>query len=66
MPSRFAGALVVAAAAIALCVVGYRQMTTTPARHEATQASCTAESIKDIGDITERAIQSSKCAQLLK
>ena len=66
MPSKVAGALVVGAAAAALCVVGYRQTTTTPARHEATPASCTPQSIKDIGDITERAIQSAKCAQPLK
>jgi hypothetical protein len=66
MPSKFAGALVVAGAAIALCVVGYRQMTTKPMPREATQAACTPESIKGIGDITERAIQSSKCAQLVK
>jgi hypothetical protein len=66
MPSKFAGTLVVAGAAIALCVVGYRQMTAKPVQHEATPASCTPKSIKGIGDITERAIQSSNCAQLLK
>jgi hypothetical protein len=66
MPSRFAGALVVAGAAVALCLVGYRQMTTQPVLHEATPTSCMPESIKGIADITARAIQSSKCAQLVK
>jgi len=58
--------LVVAAAAMVVCVLGYRQMTATPARHETTQAACTPEAIKAIVDITERAIQSSRCAQRVK
>jgi len=66
MQSKFARPLIVAAAAIALCVVGYRQMTTKPVLHQVTQASCTPESIKRIVNITERAIQSSKCAQSAK
>jgi hypothetical protein len=63
MRSKFAGPLVTIAAAIALCVVGYRQITSKPALHEVTPAACTPEAIKNIADITERAIQSSKCAQ---
>jgi hypothetical protein len=66
MRSKFASALVVVGAACALCVVGYRQMTSKPVLHEVTPASCTPESIKSIANITERAIQSSKCAQLGK
>jgi hypothetical protein len=66
MPSRFAGALVVVGAAVALCAVGYRQMRSKPVLHEATPAACSQQAIKEIGDITERAIQSSRCARLLK
>jgi hypothetical protein len=66
MPSKFARPLIVVVAAIALCVVGYRQMTTKPVLHEVTPAACTPEAIKSIVNITERAIQSSKCAQPAK
>jgi hypothetical protein len=66
MRSKFVGPLVVAGAAVALCVVGYRQMTSKPVLHEVTPASCTSEAIKSIVNITERAIQSSKCAQPAK
>lgn len=63
MRSKFAGPLLAIAAAIALCVVGYRQMTSKPALHEVTPAACTPDAIRSIADITARAIQSSKCAQ---
>jgi hypothetical protein len=66
MRSKFAGPLVVACAAIALGVVGYRQMTSKPVLHDVTPASCSPEAIKNIANITERAIQSSKCAQSVK
>jgi hypothetical protein len=66
MRSKFAGPLVVVGATIALCVIGYRQMTSKPVLHEVTPVSCTPESIKSITNITERAIQSSKCAQIAK
>ncbi len=58
--------LAVAVAAIVLCVLGYRQMTAKPVQHETTQVACTPEAIKGIVDITERAIQSSRCAQRVK
>jgi hypothetical protein len=58
--------LVVAAAAIVVCLLGYRQMTAKPVPHATTQAGCTPEAVKGIVDITERAIQSSRCAQRVK
>jgi len=58
--------LALAGAAIVLCVLGYRQMTVKPVPHQTTQPACTPEAVKAIVDITERAIQSSRCAQRVK
>ena len=58
--------LALAGAAVVLCLLGYRQMTAKPAQHETTQAACTPAAIKGIVDITERAIQWSRCAQGVK
>lgn len=66
MRSKFAGALVIAGAAVALGVAGVHQMKATPALHDTAQASCTPEAVKRIADITERAIQASKCAQAVR
>ena len=66
MRPKFAGALIMVCATVAVCVVGYRQMTTKPVLHAVTPANCTPEAIKGIVNITERAIQSSKCAQPVK
>lgn len=50
-------------AAAALAVTGYREMTRAPQAHVVDAAGCTPEAIKRIDNITERAIQSSQCAQ---
>jgi entry exclusion lipoprotein TrbK len=58
--------ILLACATAALVVTGYKEMTSKPQVHTVDNASCTADAIKSIDSITERAIQSSKCAQLPK
>ena len=58
--------LLMACAAAGLIVTGYKEMQRKPQVHAVDQASCTPEAIKSIDTITERAIQSAKCAQLGK
>jgi entry exclusion lipoprotein TrbK len=55
-----------ACATAALVVTGYKEMTSKPQARTVDSASCTPDAIKHIDSITERAIQSSKCAQLVK
>jgi entry exclusion lipoprotein TrbK len=58
--------ILLACATAALVVTGYKEMNRKPQAHTVDNASCTADAIKQIDSITERAIQSSKCAQLPK
>jgi hypothetical protein len=60
--TRFNWVLLVCASA-ALVFTGYKEMSSKPQQHVVSQAGCTAEAIRSIDNITERAIQSSKCAQ---
>lgn len=62
MQSRFNWILLVCAAA-ALAITGYREISRKPQMHVVNEANCSPEAIKGIANITERAIQSSKCAQ---
>lgn len=55
-----------ACAAAGLVVTGYKEMNSKPQAHTVDSISCTPQAIKSIDSITERAIQSSKCAQLGK
>jgi entry exclusion lipoprotein TrbK len=50
-------------ASVALVFTGYREMSSRPQQHVVNEVGCTAEAIKSIDNITERAVQSSKCAQ---
>jgi len=50
-------------AAAALVFTGYKEISRKPQPHVVDDAGCTQQAIKDIDNITERAIQSSKCAQ---
>jgi hypothetical protein len=52
-----------AVAAVALIFTGYREISSKPQAHAVSEAGCTPQAIKGIANITERAIQSSKCAQ---
>lgn len=65
MPRRVNWVLLVCAAA-ALIFTGYKQISSKPQQHIVDDAGCTPEAIKRIDNITERAIQSSKCAQRTK
>jgi len=58
--------ILLACATAALVVTGYKEMSARPQAHTVDNASCTPDAIKRIDSITERAIQSSKCAQLPK
>ncbi|MYM31246.1 entry exclusion lipoprotein TrbK [Duganella sp. CY15W] len=58
--------ILLACAAAALVVTGYKEMHAKPQPHLVNEASCTPEAIKRIDSITERAIQSSQCAQRAK
>lgn len=58
--------ILLACATAALVITGYKEMTSKPQVHAVDHASCTADAIKRIDSITERAIQSSNCAQLQK
>ncbi len=53
-------------AAAALVFTGYREMRREPQIHIVDDAGCTPAAIKSIDNITERAIQSSKCSQRAK
>lgn len=55
--------LLMAFAAAALIFTGYQQIGGKPQPHVVNDAGCTPEAIKRISNITERAIQSSQCAQ---
>jgi hypothetical protein len=55
--------ILLACASAALVVTGYREINSKPQLHVVTPAGCTQEAIKAIDSITERAIQSSRCAQ---
>jgi entry exclusion lipoprotein TrbK len=55
--------VLVAVAAVALVVTGYKEMNRKPQVHAVNDSACTQQAIKGIDNITERAIQSSKCAQ---
>lgn len=55
--------ILLAIAAVALVITGYQEINAKPQAHEVSENGCTAQAIKDIDNITERAIQSSKCAQ---
>jgi entry exclusion lipoprotein TrbK len=50
-------------AAVGLVFTGYKEMNSKPQAHVVNDGACTQEAIKQINSITERAIQSSKCAQ---
>jgi hypothetical protein len=50
-------------ATIALVFTGYRELNSKPQIHAVNDDACTQEAIKAIGSITERAVQSSRCAQ---
>lgn len=56
-------AMLLAIAAVALVVTGYQEINAKPQQHEVSDNGCAAQAIKKIDSITERAIQSSKCAQ---
>ena len=58
--------VLLACATAALVVTGYKEMTSKPQAHTVDNASCTPDAIKRIDSITERAIHSSRCAQLPK
>lgn len=55
--------ILLACATAALVVTGYKEMNSKPQLHAVDSASCTSDAIKRIDSITERAIQSSKCAE---
>lgn len=55
--------LLMGGAAAALIFTGYQQIGRKPQPHVVSDAGCTPEAIKSISNITERAIQSSQCAQ---
>ncbi|MYM34350.1 entry exclusion lipoprotein TrbK [Duganella sp. FT94W] len=55
--------LLMGCAAAALAVTAYQQLGGKPQPHVVNDAGCTPEAIKRINNITERAIQSSRCAQ---
>lgn len=50
-------------AAVGLAFTGYQEVNSKPRVRAVDQASCTADAIKRIDSITERAIQSAKCAE---
>lgn len=56
-------AVLLAVAAVALVFTGYKELNRKPQAHAVNDSACTQEGIKSIDNITERAIQSSKCAQ---
>ncbi|HEX5342068.1 MAG TPA: hypothetical protein VFX55_06210 [Duganella sp.] len=58
--------ILMACAAAGLVVTGYKEINAKPQARTVDIASCTPDAIKRIDSITERAIQSSKCAQLTK
>ncbi|MYM25831.1 hypothetical protein GTP46_24690 [Duganella sp. FT135W] len=58
--------ILLACAAAGLVVTGYKEINSKPQPHAVDSTSCTPDAIKSIDSITERAIQSSKCAQLGK
>lgn len=58
--------ILMACAAAGLVVTGYKEINSKPQARTVDNASCTPAAIKSIDSITERAIQSSKCAQLGK
>lgn len=55
--------LLMALAAAALILTGYKQIGGKPQPHLVDDAGCTPEAVRRINNITERAIQSSQCAQ---
>jgi hypothetical protein len=55
--------ILMSCAAAALVVTGYKEMTRKPQSHAVDEAGCAPDAIKNIDNITERAIQSSQCAQ---
>jgi entry exclusion lipoprotein TrbK len=55
--------VLLAVAAVALIFTGYKEINRKPQQHAVNDAACTQDAIKRIDNITERAIQSSKCAQ---
>ncbi|NYE60578.1 entry exclusion lipoprotein TrbK [Duganella sp. 1224] len=56
-------AVLLAVAAVALVFTGYKELNRKPQPHPVNDGACTQEAIKNIDNITERAIQSSRCAQ---
>jgi entry exclusion lipoprotein TrbK len=50
-------------AGAALVFTGYKEFSRKPELHAVNEAACTPQAIKSIDNITERAIQSSKCAR---
>lgn len=56
-------AVLLSVAAVALVFTGYKEMNRKPQVHAVNDDACTQQAIKGIDNITERAIQSSKCAQ---
>jgi entry exclusion lipoprotein TrbK len=61
MQTRF-NWILLACATVALVVTGYKELSAKPQLHAVNEAGCTADAIKSIASITERAVQSSKCA----
>lgn len=55
--------IIMACAAAGLIVTGYKEIRSKPQLHAIDGASCSQEAIKRIDSITERAIQSAKCAE---